>query len=61
MEPENAREYADAILVLTEDAKLRDHYGEQGCEHARAHYSRASKARAFAAILDKVVHRPKHS
>lgn len=55
VEPEDAQAYAEAIVKLSDDAKLRDIYGQRGCEHARAQYSRASKASEFATILEGVV------
>lgn len=52
VEPENPLAYHDAILALADNPELRARLGQNGREHAVAHYSRAQKARDFITCLE---------
>ncbi len=56
VEPENAQEFAEAVLKLKEDGQCRREYGENGLNFVRQHFSRASLADKYLDILvNKVI------
>jgi glycosyltransferase involved in cell wall biosynthesis len=56
VEPENAQEFAEAVLALKENPQLCSEYGQNGLNFVRQHYSRASLADKYLDILvNKVV------
>lgn len=57
VEPENAQEYADAILRLADDAQLRENLGRNGREYVVRHYTRKVKAESYVQYLAEVVNK----
>ena len=57
VEPEDPRDFADAIIRLTDQPELRERFGRRGREHALAKYTRRMKAADYADILESVAAR----
>ena len=55
VEPEDARAFANAVLMLADSPELSKSYGEQGRKHVIRHYSRNSKADAYIQCLQTVI------
>ena len=57
IEPGNARQLADAVVSLSEDAELSARLGKNGTRFVAANYDRAVLARRYLDILLKVKRR----
>jgi len=59
VEPENAEEFAQAVLHLRDNARLRQQYGENGLEFVRRHFARDTLAEKYLNLLqEKVIAEP---
>ena len=58
IEPENARELADAVCTLASDPAACQAYGQSGHDYITKNYDRALLTDAYVGILDQLVHRP---
>lgn len=56
VEPENPAAYRDAIVHLAKHPDQCEAFGANGRAHVVAHYTRTSKADAFLACLERLVH-----
>lgn len=57
VEPENAQDYAAAILKLADDASLRENLGRNGREYVVRNYTRKVKAESYVQYLAQVVNK----
>jgi len=55
VEPENANEFADAILKLAKDSNLRAELGKNGREYVVKHFSRIENAKRYLEIFKWVL------
>ncbi len=55
VEPENARQFADAVLKLKEDSQLCRRLGQNGMDYVRCNFDRKVLAQKYMQILEKEV------